>query len=106
MPERSDGHVINPDVDTRGPADQCNIRPVVDDHRNGQRRNERATEVDERSSVRVLEPELDDRRAAPCRGARAGDEAVAAITQIVGDRDQREIDRRASLCSENVSLNS
>ena len=54
----------------------------------------------------MLEPQLHDGSAASHRGASASHEPIAPITQIVSDRDQREIDRRASLCSENVSLNS
>jgi hypothetical protein len=49
---------------------------------------------------------LHHRRAPPNRGPRPSHQPIAPVTQIVGNRDQREIERFASLCSENVSLNS
>ena len=105
-PEGRDGNVVGANVDASCPAGEGDVRAVVDDDRNGDGRDQRAPEVDERSRVGVFEPELNDCGAASRRGACAGDEPVATVTQIVGDRDQCEIDRRASLCSENVSLNS
>jgi len=93
-------------MDARGAAREGDIRAIVDDERDGQSGDQGATEIDQRARVRVLEAELNDRGAPSRRGRRPGDETVATVTQIVGDRDQREIDRRASLCSENVSLNS
>jgi hypothetical protein len=93
-------------MDASGPAGECHIGAVIDDDRNRKGADQGATEVDERARIGVFESKLDDRSAASGRGARAGDEPVATVTQIVGNRDQREIDRRASLCSENVSLNS
>jgi hypothetical protein len=93
-------------VDASRPAGKSDVGAVVDDDRNGKGSHQVAPKVDERSRVGVFEPKLNDRNPASYRGARAGDEPVATVTQIVGDGDQREIDRRASLCSENVSLNS
>ncbi len=93
-------------MDAGGAAGESNISSVVPDDRNGKGSDECSTDVDERPSIGVLQPQLDDRRAASRRSPSAGHEPVATVTQIVGDRDQREIDRFASLCSENVSLNS
>ncbi len=100
------GHVLGAYVNAGGAARQRDVRAVIHDNRDGKGGDERSTDVDERSGVGAFQPQLNDRRAASRRGQRARDEPFAAVTQIVGDRDQREIDRFASLCSENVSLNS
>ena len=91
---------------TGGTAGQGDIRAVIDDDRDGYGGDQRATHIDEGPGIGVLEAQLDDRRATARRGPRARDDPVTAVTQIVGNRDQREIERFASLCSENVSLNS
>jgi len=106
VPERSDGHIISPNVDASGAAGERDVGTVIYDDGNGQAGDEATPNVDQRASVSLLEPELHD-GSAPSHGRLSpSDEAVPTVTQIVGDRDQREIDRRASLCSENVSLNS
>ena len=106
MPERSDGHIIDSNVDASRTAGEGDIRAVVHDDRYRKGRYQGTAEIHERPRINEFEPELDNRGPPSGRGARAGDEPFATVTQIVGDRDQREIDRRASLCSENVSLNS
>ena len=106
MPERSDGHVIGPDMNPGSATSERDIGAVIDDHRNGERRDQRTPDIDERPSVGVLEPQLHHRRAPANGGPRPSHQPIAPVTQIVGNRDQREIERFASLCSENVSLNS
>ncbi len=106
MPERSDGHVVSPDMHSRRATSERDVGAVVDDHRNGESRDQRTPDIDERPSVGVLEPQLHHRRAPPNGGPRPSHQPIAPVTQIVGNGDQREIERFASLCSENVSLNS
>lgn len=106
MPERSDGHVMGPEMHSRGATRERDVGAVVDDHGNGERGDQRTPDIDERPSVGVLEPKLHHRRAPPNGGPRPSHQPIAPVTQIVGNRDQREIERFASLCSENVSLNS
>jgi len=106
VPERSDGHVLGPEMDSRGAARQRDVSAVVHDHGNGESGNERTPDVDECPSVSVLEPQLHHCRAPPNGRPRTSHEPIAPVTQIVGNRDQCEIERFASLCSENVSLNS
>jgi hypothetical protein len=106
VPERSDGHVISSDVNAGGATRERDVGAVIDDHGNGESGDQRTPDVDQRPSVGVLEPQLHHRRAPSNGGPRPSHQPIAPVTQIVGNRDQREIERFASLCSENVSLNS
>jgi len=106
VPERGDGHVLSPDVNPGGATRERDVGAVVDDHGNGERGDQRTPDVDECPSVGVLEPKLHHGRAPSNGGPRPSHQPIAPVTQIVGNRDQREIERFASLCSENVSLNS
>jgi hypothetical protein len=106
VPEHSDGHVISPDVNPGGTTSERDIGAVVDDHGNGESGDKRTPDVHECPSVGVFEPKLHHRRPPSNGGPRPSHQPIAPVTQIVGNRDQREIERFASLCSENVSLNS
>jgi hypothetical protein len=106
VPERSDGHVVSPDMNSCRATRERDVGAVVDDHGNGERRDQRTPDVDECPSIGALEPKLHHGRAPSNGGPRPSHQPIAPVTQIVGNRDQREIERFASLCSENVSLNS
>jgi len=106
VPERGDRHVLGPEMDSRGATRERDVGAVVDDHGNGESGDQRTPDVDECPSVGGLEPKLHHGRAPSDGGPRPSHQPIAPVTQIVGNRDQREIERFASLCSENVSLNS
>ncbi len=69
---------------------QRDVHPVVDEHRHGEPRHQRPRDLHEGARRRLLQAKLHHRRAAGDRFARAGDETLHAVAQIVGDRAEEE----------------
>ena len=86
--EGGGGDVVDADVHAGRTGRQRNVGPVVDDYWHRDRGNEGVGDLYEVTRIELLEPQLDHRRAAACRGDAAAHEPVEAIAEVVGDGNQ------------------
>ena len=86
--DRGDRHVVLTEVSTGGACGEGHIHPVVDEHRDGERRDQRAGKFGDLGGGAIFPPHLDRGRAALDSRATRGHRVASGEECGVGEHHQ------------------